>query len=92
MHLSKWILPPAYNRGPSDHTGDSDNTNLSNMTKLYGSNAILTLQMVEIYIIWEGILTERTNDREGILTDKSFLHQNPWDSFLYSHVMDQWWY
>ncbi len=40
------------------------------------SDLILTLQMVEILIFWEGILTVKPNDRVEILRDRHFLHQN----------------
>ncbi len=60
--------PQAYDRGPSDYTGT--------LTTAILSYIILTLQMVEIYIFWEGILTVKANGRVGILTDNPFLNQN----------------
>ncbi len=44
------------------------------------SNVILTLQMIEIEKFWDGILAVKANDRKWILTDKPFIHQNPWFS------------
>ncbi len=38
------------------------------------SHIILTLQRVEIYIFWEGILTVKANGKPEILTYKPFLH------------------
>ncbi len=58
----------AYDRDPSDPHGS--------LTSAVLSDIILTLQMVEILIFWEGILTVNVNGRVGILTDKSVLHQN----------------
>ncbi len=40
------------------------------------SDIILTLQMGEIWIFWDGILTVKTNGRVGTLIDKPFLCQN----------------
>ncbi len=47
--------------------GTLDNSNIFNI--------ILTLQIVEILISWERILTLKANSRVGILTDKPFLCQ-----------------
>ncbi len=64
---------PAYDRGTTDHTKHSDNSN-----SFRCHSDILTIQIVEILIFWEGILTVKTNGKEEILTNKYFLHQNPW--------------
>ncbi len=51
--------------------------NLSNFFR--HSYSILTLQMVEINIVWEGILTVKANGRVEILKDKLILGQNSMD-------------
>ncbi len=71
--------PPnqAYDRSLSDHTGDSFTTAVL--------SDILTLQMVEILIFWEGILTVKAKDRVLILTNNPFLHQKYWGGLQDSH-------
>ncbi len=39
-------------------------------------DTILTLQMIEKFIFWEGILTSTAHGKVRILTDKPVLHQN----------------
>ncbi len=64
--------PQDYDRGTSDYTRDSDKSSSSR----YHSDIILTLQMVDILIFCEGILTATAHGRVRILTNKLFLHQN----------------
>ncbi len=63
--------PQDSHMGLSDHTGDSDNSN----SFKHHFDIILTLQMVEIQIFWEGILTVKVHCRMSILTEKHFLSE-----------------
>ncbi len=58
----------AYDRGPSDHTGYSDNSN-----SFWHHSDITNGRNIDL---WEGILTMKANNMVAILTDKSFLCQN----------------
>ncbi len=79
MNLSKGILTlQVYDRGPSENTKVSYNSNCVR----HHFDIILTLQIVEILIFSDGILTVETNCRMGILMDKPFLHQNSLEKTL----------
>ncbi len=64
--------PQAYDRGPSDHIGDSDNSN-----PLQHNSDTTNCRNIDL---WGGGLTVKYNGSEWILTNKPFLHHNPWVS------------
>ncbi len=68
--------PPSTNPPPPPHMTGVCLTVQGSLTTAILSDIIPTLQMVEMLIVWEGILTVKANASLGILIDKPFRYQN----------------